>query len=153
MSNRKRVAGPSGLGYVIDDIQKEASHLTTYQKLAAALVMQHMCGVVGSSDGLVGQLSTKVDCSTRPRALPPNPHGYINEQVARAVSNLRDHEKELLRRMAGGRGRCLSDYGKVKSGFKVNRTARAFAIGRVSALLDTVAELAHLKPELPIVPG
>jgi hypothetical protein len=152
MSNRKRVVGPAGLGYVVDDIQKEANHLTTWQKLAAALLMQHMSGVIGSSDGLVGQMSTKVDCSTRPRAAPPNSYGSVNHQIAQVVSSLRPHEKDLLSRIARGRGGCLADYGKVKSGFQVNRTARAFAIGRVSALLDTVAELAQLKPEIPSHP-
>ena len=154
MSNRTRSAGrPAGLGYVIDDIRGDgrgegASHLTIWQYQAAQLIMQHMAGTIGSSEGLVGQMGTKVDCSTRPRMAPPNPGGAINEQVSRQLKGLREHEVELLSRIAYGRGRCLEDYGKVKSSYKTSKTARAFAIGRVTALLDTVAELAQLKPTM-----
>ena len=146
MSNRTRAHRPVGLGYVIDDIRKEASHLTNWQVQAAQLLMAHMSGPGGgSSDGLVGQISDKVDCSRRPRMFPPL-GGDATSAISRELSRLRQHEIDLLSRIALGRGRCLEDYGKIHSSYKTNKTARAFAIGRVTALLDSVAELAELKP-------
>jgi hypothetical protein len=34
----------------------------------------------------------------------------------------------------------LSDLGRQRSGYATQKTARAFAVGRVSALLDTLAD-------------
>lgn len=148
MSNRTRAGRPAGLGYVVDDIRKEASHLTVYQYQAAMLIMQHMSGGGGSSEGLVGQMADKVDCSTVARIAPPNPGGWVDERTSRELRGLRQHEIELISRIAFGRGRCLEEYGMVNSGYKTNKTARAFAIGRVTALLESVAELAQLKPTM-----
>lgn len=148
MSNRTRAHRPVGLGYVIDDIRKEASHLTNWQLAAAQLLMVHMNGQAsGNSAGMVGQMSDKVDCSRVARTYPPGVGGVaLTETISRQLRGLRQHEIDLLSKIAFGRGRCLEDYGRVRSSFKANRTARAFAIGRVTALLDSVAELAELKP-------
>ncbi len=153
MSNRTRVGNkkPSGLGFVINDIQREEKHLTIYQRDAALLLMAYMEATGGSSAGLVGRMADKVDCSTVQRSHPPG-GGELDERWARLLRSLHKHELELITRIAHGRGGCLEQLGKVKSSFKANRTARAFAIGRVTALLDSVVELAQLKPELPPVP-
>jgi hypothetical protein len=148
MSNRTRGGRPAGLGYVVDDIRKEASHLTVSQYEAAKLIMAYMAGGWGSSEGLVGQIGTKVDCSTVARLYPPSGGGHLDERTAQQLRGLRQHEIELISRIAFGRGRCLEEYGMVNSGYKTNKTARAFAIGRVTALLESVAELAQLKPTM-----
>ena len=156
MSNMARAGKkPAGLGFIIEDIRKEASHLTQDQYMAALHIIRYMEGLagVGSSDGLVGQMQDKVDCSTKARTFPPIGSGYMDERTARQIRQLRQHEIALLTRIAHGRGGALEEYGKINSSYKVNRTARAFAIGRVTALLESVAELAQLKPEVPPVPG
>lgn len=154
MSNRKRFAEtmPAGaLATTIEEIRKEG-HLTAWQYQAYQLIQAYLqASTGGSSAGLVMVAGDKVDRSATARSHPPG-GSALDEQTARLFRDLRKHELKLLNVMATGRYGCLEHYGKVNSGFRSSKTARPWAIGQVQALLESVAELAQLKPELPPVP-
>lgn len=145
MSNRRLPAAnaPGGaMGDLLEDLQQER-HLSERQWLAATLFLRDLQGVHGHSGGLVGELRDKVDVSVRPRLWPPGgPSGDLGALDAR-LNRLRGHERRLMeflirhRELARG---SLKDFGRMHSAYTKRETARAYAIGRIAALLETLAD-------------
>jgi hypothetical protein len=143
MSNRRLPApdAPGGaLPDVIDDLHAEG-HLTQRQHQAALLFLRELQASCGRSAGLVMDISERVDTSRRPASRPPG--GPSVAHLDQRLNRLHGHERQLMahlvrsRELARGK---LSDYGRTRSAYATQKTARAFAVGRVSALLDSLAD-------------
>lgn len=154
MSNRKRLAGnaPGGaMSDVLDDLKKEG-HISDRQYLAGLMLLKYLQDNHGSSDGLIGQIQERVQSSTRERLSPPgggNPDSF--EKLVWVFRSLHEHERRffefMVRHRELPRG-SLSDWGRLHSGFKTNKTSRAATVGVVVSFLNSVAELC-----LPPVPS
>jgi hypothetical protein len=132
---------------VISDLHTEG-HLTPRQFRAAVAFLGDLRGVHGRSAGLVGEMAEKVDSGCRTRLGPSGgPSGIF--ALDQRLNRLRGHERRLMeylikhRELARG---SLSDFGRLHSGYKTARTTRAVAIGRIGALLDTLAD-EYLEPD------
>jgi len=135
------------MGDIISDLHSER-HLTARQFRAAVLFLSDLQAAHGDSGGLVGSGTEKVQTAARERLRPPGgPHGIV--ELDRRLNRLRPHERRLMtflvthREQARGK---LSDYGRLRSGYSKRETARAVTVGRIGALLDTLAE-EYLGPE------
>ena len=99
----------------------------------------------GSSDGLVGMMSDKVDASFKPSMAPPgagNAGGL--DQLDFVLSRLRSHERNLLKYLVehrelprGG----LLDWARQHCNYTTQKTAKAFAVGRIQSMLESMAEI------------
>jgi hypothetical protein len=123
------------------------------------LLMAYLQMCAGSSAGLVLQFADKVDAGGLLGFKPCYPGDSFalqaQERISKMLLGLRQHERALLTFLIVRRERAygkLSDYGKGKSSYSVNRTAHACAIGRLGALLDSVAELCGLTSIHPRAP-
>jgi hypothetical protein len=59
------------------------------------------------------------------------------------LNRLHPHERQLMAHLVKTRELTrgsLSDFGRTRSAYQTQKTARAYAVARVSALLDTLAE-------------
>jgi len=147
MSNRKRIArctpnAPGGgFGDLLDELKGE-QHLTDRQYLAGNVLLTMLRTSHGSSNGLVGQISDKVDSSARQPLWPVG--GASIAHVDSLLKGLRRHERELFKFLVVHkelpRG-SLADWGRTRSAYKTNKTRRAVTVGRVTGFLDSVAEL------------
>lgn len=146
MSNRLKPApgAPGGsMGDVFADMRTEG-HLSERQHLAGMLFLRDLQGQHGHSSGIVGEMRDKVDVSVRPRLWPPGgPSGSGLAPLDARLNRLRGHERRLMgwlikhRELARG---TLSDFGRLHSGYQTAKTQRAVAVGRIGALLDTLAD-------------
>jgi hypothetical protein len=135
------------MGDVLDTL-KEDGHLSERRYRAGMLFLADLQAAHGSSDGLVGQASEKVDSGARERLRPPGGPSGIAELDGR-LNRLRRHERRLMewliRHRELNRG-SLADLGRMDSGYATVKTGRAYAAGRIASLLDTLAE-EYLGPE------
>jgi hypothetical protein len=153
MSNRRPPSpnAPGGsLGDIIDDLRHEG-HLSPRQLKAVLIFLAELQRSHGASAGLVTNISEKVDLSRREAQRPPG--GASITELDHRLHRLRPHERELLKCLITAREKprgTLTDYGKARCGFSQQRTAKAFAIGRVSALLESLADdfLGPVKQEI-----
>ena len=132
---------------VIDDIDMEG-HLTSRHRLAATMFMADLQSSHGTSEGVVADTQPRVDTSVRPRFWPVGSPGDI-ASLDQRLNRLRRHERQLMGHLVKSRELArgsLSDYGRMRSGYQSQKTARAYAVGRVVALLDTLAD-EYLGPE------
>ncbi len=144
MSNRRQASpdAPGGsMGDVFEDLRTE-KHISARQYQAAMLFLGDLGAAHGRSGGLVGSTTEKVQTGARERIWPPGgPRGIV--ALDQRLNRLRRHERRLMeflikhRELARG---TLSDWGRVNSGYRTAKTARAVAVGRIGALLDTLAD-------------
>jgi hypothetical protein len=129
------------MGDVLDSL-REDGHLSERRYKAGVLFLADLQAVHGSSDGLVGQTSEKVDTGVRERMRPPGgPCGIV--ALDQRLNRLRKHERELMGWLVQHKERnrgSLADLGRVDSGYRTAKTGRAYAAGRIASLLDTLAE-------------
>ena len=143
MSNRRRASpdAPGGsMGDVLEDLRQEG-HLTQRQYQACVLFLRDLQAYHGDSAGLVGQVSERVSMSNRPRVRPSG--GPSISHLDSLLGGLRPHERELMAYLVKGREQLrgtLADFGRLHSGYQTMRTARAVAVGRIGALLDTLVD-------------
>jgi hypothetical protein len=113
------------------------------------MFLAELRGAHGTSAGLVSETAERVDAGVRQRLCPPGgPSGTLPALDAR-LNRLRSHERRLMAYLIRHRELVrggLSDFGRTHSGYKTARTTRAFAVGQIAALLDTLAE-EYLGPE------
>jgi hypothetical protein len=135
------------MGDVLDDLAAEG-HLSTRQYRAVVLFLADLRAYHGRSDGLVGQTTEKVDSALREQICPPGgPRGIV--ELDNRLNRLRPHERRTMRDLVICREKprgTLSDLGRLLSGYKTAKTTRAVMVGRIGALLDTLAE-EYLGPE------
>jgi hypothetical protein len=128
------------MGDVFEDMRAEA-HLTERQYLAGLMVLRDLQAWHGTSGGIVGEVRDKVDVSTRPLLWPPG--GPSIAALDYRLNRLRPHERRLMaflikhRELARG---TLGDFGRMYSGYKTAKTTRAVTVGRIGALLDSLAD-------------
>ena len=68
--------------------------------------------------------------------------------MERLLKGLRPHERALVKALVTSPERgvvSLSEYGKARSNYATQRTARAYATGRLVAMLETLSEV--LEPQ------
>jgi hypothetical protein len=145
MSNRRRAAAdaPGGsMADVFEDLRAEG-HLTGRQHQAVIRFLAELQTHHGRSDGIVGQIAERVQTSVRARLWPPGgPSGNLGSLDAR-LNRLRGHERRLMaylikhRELTRG---SLRDFGRVHSAYTKRETARAYAVGRIAALAETLAD-------------
>ena len=126
---------------VVADLVLEG-HLQPRLQRAAQLFLVALQASHGSSGGLVMSTRDKIDVSRRPSYGPP-PGGGSIALMERLLKGLHHHERELLKHLVTAREKprgALSDYGKGRSAYASQRTAHAFAVGRLTGLLETLAE-------------
>jgi hypothetical protein len=71
------------------------------------------------------------------------PGGPSITKLDECLNRLRPHERELLKHLVTIRekpGAGLASYGRARSAYSTGRTARAFVVGRISALLESVCD-------------
>ena len=128
------------MGDIIDAL-KEEGHLSRRQHQAGVLLLRDLRAYHGQSDGLVGQTAEKVDSGSRARLWPPG--GPCIVALDARLNRLRPHERRLMawliRQRELPRG-MLRDLGRDVSGYTDRIPARAVAVGRIGALLDTLAD-------------
>lgn len=145
MSNRRRPSpnAPGGsMGDVIEDMA-EKGHLNARQREAAALFLAALQAHHGSSQGIVGSTSDKVDCTLQLPCWPPG-GGVPVDACERLLKGLRGHERELLKFLVTHRELprgSLADWGRQHSNYKTGKTQLAVTVGRVTAMLDSIAEI------------
>lgn len=145
MSNRRRPQSnaPGGaFGDVLADLRSE-EHLTQRQYDAGQLLLALLQAWHGSSAGMVGQLSCRVDAPLLLPSWPPG-GGAGMHMMERMLRGMRQHERELLKFLALHRELprgSLADWGRTRSAYRTSKTQRAVAVGRVGGMLDTIAEL------------
>lgn len=132
---------------VISDLHTEG-HITPRQFRAAVAFLCDLQASHGSSGGLVGEVAERVQTGVRARLWPPGgPAGIV--ALDQRLRRLRPHERRLMAFLVThselARG-SLSDFGRTHSGYQTARTTRAVTVGRIGALLDTLAE-EYLGPE------
>ena len=137
------------MGDVFDDLREEG-HITSRQHLTAMLFLRDLQASHGSSGGLVGDTTPRVQTGLQQRLAPPDGHGhYALARLDNRLHRLRSHERRLMGALVKVREQArgsLSDLGRMASGYKTSRTTRAVMVGRIGALLDTLAE-EYLGPE------
>jgi hypothetical protein len=136
------------MGDVLEDLRSEG-HLSARQHRAMALFLRDLQANHGTSEGVVGLLAERVQSSTRSRLWPPGGSSGGLAALDALLYGLRPHERRLVAFLVKHREEArgtLSDFGRVHSGYKTPRTTRAVAIGRIGALLDTLAD-EYLGPE------
>ena len=139
MSDRRGAFPGSELARIIDSMKREG-HQTREQHDAAQLLLAYMAVSQGNSRGLVGSLGDRVDDKRYGAGHPI----AFDAQMGALLERLHQHERAMLRDLAIGQ--TLEGYSARRCGYQPNRTLRAFGTGRLSALLDSVAEAAHLRP-------
>jgi hypothetical protein len=125
---------------LIQDLAAE-KHLSPRQIRAASMFLRELQAHHGSSGGLVTNITEKIDVGRQARLRPPG--GPSIAALDARLNKLHQHERVLLAALVrhGEKGRAtLSDYGRQRSGYSTGRTARAFSVGRVSGLLETLAD-------------
>jgi hypothetical protein len=129
------------MGDVLETLHQEG-RLTDRRYRAGMLFLADLQATHGDSSGLVGQIGEKVQAGVRERLAPPGGPRGIADLDGR-LNRLRRHERELMgwlvRHKERNRG-SLADLGRVDAGYVTVKTGRAYAAGRISALLDTLAE-------------
>lgn len=132
------------MGDVLEELHKEG-HVSDAHYVATCRFLHDLRRSHGTSDGIVGQMCERVQTSTRERLAPPgggDPDAWV--RVMRALNGLAWHERMLfsylVRQKELARG-SLSDFGRQVSGYKTNKTTRAYAVGRINSLLASIAEL------------
>lgn len=140
MSDRRGAFPGSELARVFESMRREG-HQTKEQHDAAQLILAYAAVSQGSSRGLVGGLDTRIDCRQYAGCVSG---GAFDAQMEALFCRLHEHERGLFRYLAVGQS--LESYSSKRSGYQPAKTLRAFGNGRLSALLDSVAEAAHLRP-------
>jgi hypothetical protein len=132
------------MGDVVEELHKEG-HVSDAHYVTACRFLHDLRRSHGTSDGIVGQLCERVQTSTRERLAPPGGGDFdAYERVRRVLDGLFGHERRLIgflvvqKELARG---SLSDFGRQMSGYKTNKTTRAYAVGRINGLLASIAEL------------
>ena len=146
VSNRRLPSAPGGaFGDIVEGLEREG-HLSPRQQKAAAAFLHDLRGSHGWSGGLVSFISERVDTGRQDRLRPPG--GASIADLDMRLKRLHPHERTLLANLvkAGEASQdALSRYGRSRSGFTAQKTARAFSTGRISGLLESLAD-AYLGP-------
>lgn len=131
-------------GDIVSELHKEG-HISDHAYVVFCRFLHDLRMCHGTSDGIVGQLSERVQSSTRARLAPPgggDPDSYA--RVRKVFDGLFDHERRLFGYLVTQRERAfnsLSDFGRQTSNYKTNKTTRAYTVGRVNGLVASIAEL------------
>lgn len=131
------------LGDVFDELHREG-HISDGDYVACCRFLDDLRRSHGNSDGIVGQVCERVQTSTRERLAPPG-GGDVDAfaRVTRLLDSLPDHQRKwigsLIVKREVARG-SLSDLGRITSAYKTNKTTRAFAVGRITAISASIAE-------------
>jgi hypothetical protein len=131
------------MGDVVDELYKEG-HVSDVEYVACCRFLDDLRRSHGTSDGIVSQVCERVQTSRRERLAPPgggDPDAFA--RVTRFLDGLPQHQRAwinfLIVKREVARG-SLSDLGRIFSGYKTNKTTRAFATGRVTAIVASIAE-------------
>lgn len=142
MSNRRQPTPNAPGGSMSDVVAGLMMHLTARQRHAVGLFLRDLQAHHGRSDGLVGEMSPKVQTGVRERLRPPGgPLGIV--ELDERLNRLRPHERRLMgwlikhRELVRG---TLADLGRSHSGYKARRDQVAVSVGRIGALADTLAD-------------
>jgi len=138
-----KIAGGS-IGDVIEELHREG-HIKDSHYVAVCRLLADMRTHHGDSGGIVSEVQERVQTCIRERLCPPgggDPDAFA--RMSRALNLLRPHERELLNFLVVkkelGRG-ALSDWGRLRSAYRTNKTTRAAAVGQVTCLAASIAEV------------
>jgi len=132
-----------GIADVLGILQREG-HIPSHQVLAISKLLDDMRAAHGSSKGLVCQMDNdRVGNSGTALFLTSHGDLYAFERMQSLLASLHPHERRTLAHLITYKEKdrgSLNDFGRTHSAYETPKTARAFAIGRVSALLQSIAE-------------
>jgi hypothetical protein len=131
------------MGDVVEELHKEG-HVSDAEYVACCRFLEDMRRSHGTSDGIVSQVCERVQTSRRERLAPPgggDPDAFA--RVTQLLNGLPHHQRtwmnSLILKREAVRG-SLSDLGRIASAYKTNKTTRAFAVGRITAIFASIAE-------------
>ncbi len=129
------------------DLKREG-HIDDRLYSAGSRLVLDMTRCHGTSAGLTAQYGDQVQ-GGRSEKLPSRFAVELDafRRMDRVLGGLKQHERETLRQCVVSkelqRGN-LSDMGRRNSRYATPKTARAFAVGQIKALLESVAEMYHM---------
>ena len=137
-----RLTDPGGaLGDVVDEVYKEG-HIPAAHYASAQCFLRDMRKFHGHSFGIV-QYAERVQSSYKDRlpALGSRPEAF--RRMQKVLDGFYEHDRGLfnylVRKKELARG-ALSDLGRMWSGYKTNKTTRAYMVGRVASMVATMHE-------------
>src|SRR5688572_17290886 len=96
----RRKSSPNAPGGLLEDyveLLRLGGHLTTRQSMAAVLFLRALQAPHGTSSGIVGEISERVDAGRRPRLWPPGGSPRANiVALDDLMKRLRPHERHLM---------------------------------------------------------
>lgn len=129
---------------LLEELYK-GEHIDVRHLAVAGALVCDMRQIHGSSGGLTARYGSQVDggrSEGRPPRFGARPEAF--DRMNRVLRGLRQHERELLKRCIlnrelrrGG----LAQWGREQSAYAHGDTARAFAVGQVKSMLETLGEL------------
>lgn len=134
------------------DLRREG-HIDDRLYSAGSRLVLDMTRCHGTSAGLTAQYGDQVQ-GGRGEKLPGKFKTELDafRRMDKVLGGLNAHEREVLRQCVVSkelqRGN-LSDMGRRLSGYTTAKTARAFAVGRITALLESVAEMYQMPRYVP----
>jgi hypothetical protein len=146
MSNRRAAHPGAPLGPLPDIFDDIAEHLQPRTRRAASLLVAAVQAHHGNSGGLVTNISEKVDVGRVARLRPPG--GQSTDLMEKLLHGLRRHEREMIKALVVSPERgvaSLTAFGRSRSSYDSQKTARSYAVGRLVAMLETLSEV--LEPQ------
>ena len=139
-------AAGGALGEIIDDLRREG-HLTDDLYAAGGRLVHDMTRCHGSSSawgvGAYGERIGRGDGVSRRADFD------AFQRMAAVLARLREHERTLLafcilsRELERGK---LADWGRKASSYKTRQQCKAFAVGQIRSMLETVADAYAKRP-------
>lgn len=134
------------LGDVLEDLAREG-HLTQSQMRAILLFMYDLKTHHGSTAGLVGKLDERVSTSFNFSRLPQGVRNVESfARLSKLFQSLHAHERDFLSFLVRSRELPrggLGDWGRMHSAYSNAKQSRAFAVGQVRSLAQTIAEAVY----------
>lgn len=131
------------LGDVLTGLHREG-HVRPHQARAVSLFLDDMRRCHGSSAGLVCQMDNdKIGNSGKAMFLTSHGDLFAFERMQSLLASLHPHERQTLAFLITCKEKdrgSLADYGRRHSAYEPAKTTRAWSVGRISALLESIAE-------------
>jgi len=137
---------------VLNDLKREG-HIDDRLYIAGSRLVIDMTRCHGHSGSLVSKYGDQVQgggSEYLPSRFKTDFEAF--RRMDAVLNGLKEHERHTLRECVTAkeaqRGQ-LSDIGRRRSGYTTAKTARAFAVGQIKALLESVAEMYQMPQRFP----
>lgn len=138
------------LGDILEDLAKEG-HLTQGQMRAILMFLYDLRTHHGSTGSLVGTIDDRVNTSFRVSQMPQGIRNVESfDRLTKLFRSLHEHERDFLSFLVRSRELprgSLGDWGRTHSAYNNAKQSRAFAIGQVRSLAQSIAERVYDQKE------